>query len=159
METLTLVQKILIAPKYLDANIETHIYRQLEKILKGKSTQEHGYIVDIDREIKILDNSINSDASVLYQVEFKVNTLKPRKGHILEGVVIMVFENGIFVEVLNEVKVLVPLEKIGKYKYVSEKKIFKYKKKTISVGDIIRVKLDLIQYEGKTFSCIAFLEV
>ncbi len=159
METLTLIQKVLMEPKYQDSNIVTHIYRQLQETLKGKSTQEYGYVVEVDQNIKVLDNNVDSTGAILYEVEFKVQTLKPHKGQILEGIVVMVFENGIFVEVQNEVKVLVPPEKMGKYRYVVESDIFKHKKKTISKDDKVKVKLDLIKYERRVFNCIGALEV
>jgi len=157
----TLVKKFFLEPKYLDSNIRSHIYNKLQNTLQNNCTYEYGYIVDIDPSIKILRNNVaRLDGSVLLDIEFRVTNLKPCKGQIVEGSVFMIFEHGIFITVQNKIKILIPVEHTGNYKYNKDENIFQNEdENTISLQDIITVKIDLVKYEHEKneFNCIGIL--
>ena len=159
METIVLQKKISLPPYLLDRNINDHIYNKVDTLLNGNCTQENGYVIGIDRDIKVMDNELCTNGSLLLNIEFSVSTLKPREGQILKGEVCMIFEDGIFVEIQGKMKVLIPRHKIPKYTFDKIDGVFKKKKKTIKQGDIVKVRLELIKYERKGFNCIGLLEV
>ena len=123
--------------------------------MTGKCTHRYGYVISIDPGISILGNQIVADGHILCDVEFKVQTLKPYIGQKLDGIVCMIFTDGIFVEV-HKMKVLVPSNKITEYTYDSSTGEF-VGDKTISNGQTVRVKLEQIKYDQRGFNCIGVL--
>lgn len=157
MDTILFRKKICIEPKYLSSQLKTRIADRLYEILGNKCSKEYGYVVDVNSDFKIHGNEIGASGNIMIDVECSVKTLKPKKGNIIEGKVFMLFDHGIFIEVLGKMKVLVPIDKTGGYKFDKISRTFKHKKKTIGVGDILKVEIDQIKYEQKKFSCIGIL--
>jgi DNA-directed RNA polymerase subunit E'/Rpb7 len=160
MEILILQKKVSLPSCYLNQDYKQSLYNKLNMLLKNKCTKEHGYVVNINPDLKILDNSINSNCMTLFTIEFSLETLKPYKNQILEGHVCMIFDQGIFVEIQGKMKVLIPASKyVGKYKYVIEDNVFSHNDMVIKEGDIISVKIELINYDKKGFNCIGYLSI
>ena len=70
----------------------------------------------------------------------------------------MIFQEGLFVEVSNKMKVLIRIDKMNGYKYSKTKQIFKKDEETISKGDKIEVVIEMIKYEKQNFNCIGSLK-
>ena len=70
----------------------------------------------------------------------------------------MIFQEGIFVEVSNKMKVLIRIDKMNGYKYSKTKQIFKKDEESISKGDKIEVIIEMIKYEKQNFNCIGSLK-
>jgi DNA-directed RNA polymerase subunit E'/Rpb7 len=157
METLHLRRKIPLDPKYFNSNIKEHLYRKLNDSLKNKCTQTSGYVVSVDPDIKVSESTVNIHGQGLFEVSYSVQTLKPRKDQVLEGNVCMVFAQGVLVEIHGKMKVLIPPDRIGKYKFDEDEGTFNYKKKIIRESDTISVCIDMIKYENNNFNCIGFL--
>ena len=157
MKRIKLRKKVNLSPRFLNQTIESHLYTKLELLLTGNCTQQDGYVISVDRKITIMDNEIIGDGHTLCDVEFCIETLKPAEGQVLEGIVCMVFEGGIFVEIQGKMKVLVPANKISKHKYDKLTGVFVHKKSVISQGDTVSVKLELIKYDHRGFNCIGIL--
>jgi DNA-directed RNA polymerase subunit E'/Rpb7 len=158
MSRITIEKKICLEPNMLDENITNHLLDKIKLDYLKKCDQEHGYITKIYDKIHILDNIISSSSiGVFFRVRFTVKAHKPQVNSEYDGKVCMVFQNGIFVEVFEKMKVLIPNNKMGKYKY--NKNIYKDGNKTISVGDEVKIKIDMIKYEKQNFNCIGSLKI
>ena len=53
----------------------------------------------------------------IFNVDFDVEILKPEKGLEVEGVVCMVYKDGIFINILDKQKMLIPKSNLQKYKF------------------------------------------
>lgn len=157
METLHLRKKIPLEPKYFNSNLKDHLYKKLSNSLKDKCTQTSGYVVSVNPDIEIIENSINIHGQGLFEVSYSVQTLKPKEGQVLDGKVCMVLRQGVLIEIHGKMKVLIPLDRMGKYKYDEFEEVFKYKKHVIRDGDDVSVKIDMIKYENNKFNCIGVL--
>ena len=159
METLHLRRKIPLAPKYFNSSLKKHLYDKLNDSLKNKCTQTSGYVVSVNPEIEVSESPVNIHGQGLFEVSYSVQTLKPRKGQILDGIVCMVFAQGVLVEIHGKMKVLIPPDRLGEYDF--DEGVFVHKEDddadTIKEGDPISVKIDMIKYENNNFNCIGFL--
>jgi DNA-directed RNA polymerase subunit E'/Rpb7 len=171
MATLKIIQrKIRIEPNLLNENLEENILNKIIKLTKNECTLEHGFIISVNRLVKIADNYIsNANSDLIFNIQFEANVLKPKQDDIFSGKVCMVFINGVFIEIMNKLKVLITKSSLEKLNYILDipnsqyvktvtenkkvgKKTEKVEKKcTITVGDNIKVKITNIKYDKKTF--------
>jgi DNA-directed RNA polymerase subunit E'/Rpb7 len=156
-----LIKKISIEPKCMDNKIISSILTKLKTQVENDCSKENGYILSINKIIKILEVNISSaNSDIICTVKFDANILKPEIGKILQGKVCMVFDKGIFIDVHNKLKVLVPESSISKlgYSFNIPKNIFvKDDKDHIKIDDILTVKITGLKYSKKNFSCFADL--
>ena len=155
MDEITLRRKISIHPSYMSTTVREQVFEKLDSELTGKCTHTNGYVISVDPDVVILNNQIISDGHILCDVEFKVQTLKPYVGQVLDGTACMIFADGIFVEV-HKMKVLVPASKITNHTYDISTGEF-VGKTTISNGQNVKVKLEQIKYDQRGFNCIGVL--
>lgn len=149
-----IVRHINVPACYLNGNIQEHILELLSKTTKNECTKQYGYILSINEIIGILDNTITSaNSDIIVTVKFIAETLKPTEGKIFDGEVCMVFANGIFVNIKDKLKVLIPVTNIPKYTFNKSEMQFEYKKKKIKKGDDIKVKITGVKYSKHSFSC------
>lgn len=154
----TITQKISIESKYLDSDIETHIFNKLKKNMEGRCTFDDGYIINIKRIVRIDSNKIaRANSIVIFDVIYERDVLKPVEGQILNGKVCMVFQHGIFVDIYGKMKVLVPVKYMKGYNYNEDENKFVGKHKNIELGLEISIDIMLTKYEKKEFSCIGKL--
>ena len=118
--------------------------------------EEHGYIIDINNDVKIISNKIIDNTSdILFKIKFRAKVLKPVVGMELEAKINMIFNHGIFCQYLN-LPILIPYTKLAGYEYIDKK--FKKGLKEFHVGDNITVKITDIRYHNKNINCIASLK-
>lgn len=159
MSRITVDKKIFLEPKYLDSKLVSHIYKILQEQMVGKCDQNYGYILKIYESINIIGNVVASASSgAFFNVRFDIKTLKPKIGGVYQGTVCMVFQEGIFVEVANKMKILIRIDKMGEYKYSKSKNLFKKNDKTISKDDTVEILIEMIKYEKQNFNCIGSLK-
>ena len=151
-----ITQKVSIEPKYLDSDINNHIFNKLKKNMEGTCTLDNGYIISVNKLINVRDNKIGCANSVIFDVTYEVDMLKPTKGQILFGKVCMVFAHGIFV-VCETMKVLVPATTMTAYTWQPDENIFKSATKSIKNNVDISIEIVMTKYEKKQFSCIGKL--
>lgn len=173
MSTIKIIQrKIILDLQYFNENLEENMLNKLKILTKNECTQEHGYILNVIRLIKIVDNYIsNANSDVVFIVQFEAEVLKPKENDIYTEKIHFFFKNGILLEILGKLKVIISntsLEKIG-YKQSEDgtkyiKEIVKGKgskavktNKIISQSDKINIKIVSVKYEDKTFKAIAEL--
>ena len=151
-------QKVSIECKYLDREIESHILEKLRNTMVGYWTLDYGYIIKVISILSIGDNYINPATSlVMFDVKYEIETLKPSKGLLLDGIVCMIFQHGLFVDIYGKMKVLIPANTMSKFIFDDTTKCFRDDDKNISVEDHIKIKLTSVQYSDKKYVCIGSL--
>lgn len=151
-----IMQKVIVECKYLDSNIETHIFNKLKKTMEGICTFNTGYIIEVKKIIALGSNTIgNSNSLVIFNVSYQAEVLKPCEGQILTGKVCMIFQHGIFVDVFNRMKVLIPVTSMQDYTYNQSDSTFESETKSrITLDKELSIEIVMIKYEKKQFSCI-----
>jgi DNA-directed RNA polymerase subunit E'/Rpb7 len=153
-------KQVYLEPSFLDKNIKKHIQNQIEKDMIGNCSQEYGYVMNIGEGIEILSNSVsNTEVGVYFLVKFRVETLKPESGKKYTGKIFMLFQEGIFIEVIQKLKVLVPFDKLAQigYKYDKDNNTFVKGKNVLKKDTEVQFQIDLIRYEKQNFNCIGSL--
>ena len=152
-------KKITIDSQYLNSNLKNNILNKLKNITKDECSKDYGYYIDVKNFLKIKDNYISSNCENIFLIEFKAELLKPEAGKIFEGNVCMIFCGGIFLNVLNKLKVLIPISSILNYEFNSTKNTFINKKtlKTINKDDKLKVSITGTKYSKQNFSCFGVL--
>ena len=145
-------QKVSIEPKYLNSEINEHVLNKLKKNMEGKCTLDNGYIISVKSIIDLGSNTIGSNTSVIFNLTYEAEILRPDKGHILSGNVCMVFHHGIFVNVCGKMKVLIPATSMN-YDYNQSNNSFG----PMTKGVDVTIEIVMIKYEKKNFSCIGKL--
>lgn len=158
MNTIILNKKICLEPEYLDNNFESHLLEKLNKVNKNECTKEYGYILNINKIIKIQDNYIApANSNIIFNLKVEASVLKPEKDVEVEGNVCMIFNNGIFIEVIKNLKVLVLKSSLDGYKFDQQNLEYIKNKKVIRNGTKLKVKISGVKYEKKTFCCFGEL--
>ena len=152
-------QKVSIESKFLDNNVTKHLFDKLQKTMTGKCTLEYGYILKINKIITVGENSITpANSSVVFDLIYEAEVLKPNVGDDLSGTVCMVFKHGIFVDIQGKIKVLIPVSSMESYTFDNSR--FVHNNGTeISVGINVTITIVMIKYEKKQFSCIGKLKL
>ena len=151
-------QKVSIHSKYLDHNIKTHLLNKLKETFIGKCTFEYGYIIGINKIIKVGENSIApANSLVIFDLIYEAEVLKPEIGQVLSGKVCMVFQHGIFVEIQDKMKVLIPVTSIPSYRF-EENRYVNDNDDEISLGNELLIVIVMIKYEKKAFNCIGKIQ-
>ena len=153
----TILQKIPVENKYLYYNVKEYLLEKTKQKMEGTCSKENGYILKVLEIEDILDNIIaSSTCTVFFLVKYKAEVLKPIIGDILKGKICMIFQYGIFVDIMNKMKILIPIISINNFEYIDEEYIDKE-------GNILYKDMDVsiqilsLKYENKDFSCIGKL--
>jgi len=154
----TIEKKVCIDSEFLSKDIKTYIFNKLKEITATECSKEYGYFLNIVKLINIKDNYISSNCQNIFIVIFDAEILKPEVGKIFEGVVCMIFGSGIFINIYNKLKVLIPLSSITEYEYNSVKNHFEKKTKIIKQNDIVKVKISGTKYSKQSYSCFGTIE-
>ena len=154
-----IAQRISIDPMYMDKDIENHILNKLKTSTENTCTYTHGYINKIIRLVKIIDNLVGTPgSSIFFNIIYEAETIRPVNGLVLNGTVCMIFEQGIFVDILNKIKIIIPISFLTDFKYIPsyEKSgpVFVHEKLVITSGININIEIVRTKYEEKQFSCI-----
>lgn len=149
-----ITQRVSIDSKYLDSNISNHLLKKIKEDMEGKCYLDYGYIIKVNNIIDIGSNII-SPATLLavYNVTYQADIIKPYKGMILSGEICMIFQQGIFVNILEKMKVLVPENNIEGYNFVDGIFVSKNKDDLILYKKV-KIEITMVKYEKKSFSCI-----
>lgn len=159
MSSNIIIQKrICLEPEFLNSNLKKNIFDKLKKSTLNECSKEFGYILNIVKLVKIIDNYVsNASSEIVFEVMFEIETLKPEIDKVFTGDVCMVFVGGIFLNIKNKIKVLIPITSMKDYKFDQTNKIFKKDKTVIKQGDILNVKITGIKYSKKNYSCFGEL--
>jgi DNA-directed RNA polymerase subunit E'/Rpb7 len=159
MSRITIIRKICLEPRYLDENLQEHLKQKIHNDVLNQCDQTYGYITKIYDNIEIVENIISqAGPGIFFKVKFTAKALRPEVDSVYEGKICMVFAQGIFVEIMGKMKVLIPADKMGNFKYNKTTSSFKNGTKTLTQGDKVDVVITLIKYEKHNFNCIGNLK-
>lgn len=157
-KTIEITKKICMEPKDLNENLEKNLIEKIKRDMIGKCDQKHGYVHGVEEKITILDNIVSTASPVVFfTVKIRVTTVRPVVGDVHEGKVCTVFLHGIFVEILNRVKVLIPSSKLTGFTYNKSLNLFSNGENDITTGCELSVVITAVKYEKGNFSCIGGL--
>lgn len=92
--------QVKIHPKNLNNDyVEEFIIKTLYEDVKNKSIENIGFVTEIN-EIHIINTGkiIQDNGSIKFDVDFDATIVEPKIGEIIEGEVVSVIQDGIFVE-------------------------------------------------------------
>lgn len=154
----TLERRIFLEPKYLDNDIMSHIKDKIKREFVGKCTKDDGHILSVNSILEVCNNE-----DTIFSVKFDAEVLKPSVGDILEGVVCMIFKDGVFINISQVQKMLIPSIMLPDYTYDDvENKFVKndvsdQEESIISEGDVVTGKVTAVKYNKQNFSCVGSL--
>lgn len=158
MNTSTIEKRICLQSQYLDSNYEDHLLNKANEDTINECTQKYGHIIRILKIVKILDHEINRvNADNVFTIQFEAETLKPEPNDIIRGSVCMVYKDGVFVNVMDKQKILIPAFTLtNDYDFNEDTMMYIGKDdedNIIQEGTIVNVKVTAAQYNNLTFSC------
>jgi DNA-directed RNA polymerase subunit E'/Rpb7 len=155
MNIVTIEKRICLSSKYLDQNIMDNLLSKITELTYGNCTKEYGYIIKIIKINHIISHEIsrvNSDN--IFNVSFDAQILKPEKNLEIEGTVCMVYKDGIFINILDKQKMLIPKSSLSEYTFDNELKVYTDKNdKSIKMNDTIKAIITAASYSNQKYSC------
>ena len=158
MDTTVIEKRICLESKFLNSNYEQHILDKANQDTKNECSQNYGFIIRIIRILDILDHEIiRVNADNVFTVKFEAESLKPEPDKIFRGSVCMIYKDGIFINVLDKQKILIPAYTLADaYDFNLEKNSYVGKDDeddVIKEGTVLSVKITASQYNNLNFSC------
>jgi len=154
-----LKKKVCLKPEFLSKDYKKYLFNEIQNTFKNECTKEIGYILDIIKIKSIKDNYISNNCEIVLLVEVLVKVLKPEINKIFQDKVCMIFSGGIFLDIKEKFKVLIPQNSLSDYTFNSKTKSFVKDDIQISEGDIIKVKITGFKYNKNNFSCFGELVI
>lgn len=145
-------KRVYLEPKFLNENIMVHLLDKITEISVGQCTKENGHVLKVNRIVEVLGNE-----DTIFNVIFEAETLKPTVGDKFSGTVCMIYKDGIFAQISEKQKMLIPAISIKGYTYDESSQTYLNGKKKIKVGDTIDAIVTASQYSKQNFSCIGCL--
>ena len=155
IETIIIEKKICLNSKYLNSNIYKHLLDTLINITSEMCTQD-GYILKINRIVDILNHTIGrTNNDNIFNIKFEADIFKPQKNMKVTGNVCMIYKDGIFINIIDKQKMLIPTNNLKEYEYIEKSNIYKHKntKNIITIGDNIKCIIKAVGYINKSYSC------
>jgi DNA-directed RNA polymerase subunit E'/Rpb7 len=155
-----LTKRLVVANDCLDKNLNDAIFKRLQVASENDCNKEYGYILKVEKLLKIDDNYIsNVNSELIFIVSFKALTIKPEINKVFTDTIWMVLSGGIFLNVKNKFKVLIPPNALSEYSFNQDKKAYIHKenKTILEQGSECTVKITGIRYMNKNFDCFAEL--
>ena len=107
-----ILKKVKIRPCLLN-RIHEYISNVLCKQLVGECSSEYGYILKV-KDYNIVDNYITqTNSDIILDIVFDIDNFKPEIGCRYSSKIFAVYDTGIFVDVFNYQKVLIPIHFLG----------------------------------------------
>jgi DNA-directed RNA polymerase subunit E'/Rpb7 len=152
-------RKITIDPEFLYSDLKVKLFDKVKTVYENECTQENGYILKVNKIVNIKDNYIsNVNSNIIFILDIDVDVLKPDINKIYTDKVSMIFGGGLFINIKNKIKVLIPISSLTNYKFDASTKTFLRSDKTsIKENDEIKIKITGIKYSKKNFNCFGEL--
>ena len=159
MDTVVITRRVCLHSRYLTSRLNDHLMKELVKVTRNECGKENGHILQVKEIIKIKDQKISRvNTDNVFTVVFKAVTLNPVVGTDIEGEVCMIYKDGIFINVLNRQKILVPSSMIENYEFDDNENVYVKGPKTIGMSDRVKIEITASQYKKGGFSCIAIFK-
>ena len=149
---------VVLQPAEFNNNWKNTIVDKVKSKYLG-CTEKYGYIIDILQISNQIDTKLDSNTTMITcNIIIKVLRIKPEKHKIITCKVQMIFNNGIFAQIDDKIKILVPNDVLEIDNYMFQKTTNKYynndTKQTISKNDLINVMITDLQYSKNKYNCI-----
>lgn len=151
-------QRINIEPRFI-GNIATYIIKQLEEKLKGKCTQEYGYINYIDTStIRLKSPPLISKTNGFIECNVLVDviTRKPVVGSKIDVKVYQLFENQISAKAAG-IMAIIPKKNGLIFDSDNNEMIHKKSRMKIRVGTVIKISVKMVRFSMESFQVIGEL--
>jgi len=152
---------VILQPDEFNNNWKNIIVDKIKSKYLG-CTEKYGYIIDILQISNEIDTKLDCNTTMITcNIIIKVSRIKPEKHKVLSCKVQMIFNNGIFAQIDDKIKILVPNDTLENGNYIFQKTINKYynnnTKQTISKDDTIKVMITDLQYSKNKYNCIGIM--
>jgi DNA-directed RNA polymerase subunit E'/Rpb7 len=162
MEKIIIQKQVCIEPRFMDCNIMSHITNELSRTCLNECHKDYGHIMKINRIIKVLDNYINMESNIIFDVKFEASCLVPKPDKVFTGQVRMIYQGGIFVVVMQKMEILVPDSLLAGYTFAKNinPKLNSFVKgeDKIEEGKQVKIKVTASQYNNQRFSVFGSLQ-
>jgi DNA-directed RNA polymerase subunit E'/Rpb7 len=156
-------RKIYLEPKYLNRDVLQTLKTKAFEKLVGTCDETNGYITNAEPDIKLLNNRISrTDAGVYFEVQIKIDCIKPEIGKIYPATICMIYCGGILLKLFNTIEVLVPCSRLiddEEYELDEDTTFFFFKKgnrnEFFTVGQVIPIQIEQCMFSKGVFKCIA----
>lgn len=152
-----LKQRLVINNNCLDKHLNKHILDRLHEVSENDCTKEYGYVLKVNKLISILDNYIsNVNSELIFIVEYDADIIKPQINDVYTDEVFLVLRNGIFFNIKNKFKVLIPPDALSDYVFDADNKVYTHKDdatKTLTKGSMCQVQITGVRYMNRKFDC------
>jgi len=148
MSSIVIEKRMYLDPKFLDQDIETHIFNELSKIIVNECSEEYGYILSVQNII-----SYYNLEDTIFIVKFNAAVLKPEAGKILSGKVCMIIKDGILIDINNRQKLLIPSSNLEFFELNLIENAYVYGDVKIKVGDEVKSEVIFTKYVDQKFCC------
>lgn len=156
--TTLITRNVCLDPRFLNQNYMAHLLKKLEIATNEECSKEYGYILGITKITKVVGNYISpANSDIVFRLIFEATILKPEVGNTISGVVCMIFEDGIFVDIGGKLNILVPVSSLPGYELSSLLTHYSKGDKKIGVDDKIDVVIEAVKYDKKEFKCLGSL--
>lgn len=155
---------VMLAPDELNQDIQQLL---VEKLVKKYVTCNinHGYI---KRILKIHNNYTtlidNNSGNIIFNMKFLVERILPEIGMKLDCVVHTIFSHGIFAQVADKIKILIPVATMQEYSFIRDGTdempnipVFKSNEKTICKDTKLQIIITDVKYGKNRYNCIGKL--
>ena len=130
MESVIIERKLYLHPKFFNKDILSNIETEAKKTFLYECSEQYGYIMKINRIVRIKDNKIsNTTSNCIFTVILEIEVIKPQIGNIYEGVICASLSYGLLININEKIKVFVPEVN-----------------NTYSVGDKVKIQINGLQY-------------
>lgn len=153
------IEDFLVLERMDFDDINKFANNKIREKLVGNCYKDHGYVLDV-LNTKITDNKISPiDSNIILYMNIEISYLMPEKGSVYKGKVIMVFNKGIFVEILDVLKILVSVDSLKDlYDYEDFTNCFIPKDNSkeldiINKGEEVSVCIKGLRYSKNMYNC------
>lgn len=151
-------KRIVLECHYLNSKYMKYLLEKLKTTVTSECTEEYGHIIDVKEILEILSHKIDrTNSDNIFNIKFSATTLKPIAGKIMEGVVCMIYKDGIFITIMDRQKMLIPSVLLKSYKFDDKIPSYSDGMKTIMLGNTIQAKVTAVKYNKKNFSCFGVI--
>jgi DNA-directed RNA polymerase subunit E'/Rpb7 len=146
---------VTVNPSLLNSDLSANLLQLARELTAGKCSKEDGYILKINKILRVVDNYISSsNSSVFFVLKLEADVLKPEMGDVMSGKATMVLQQGIFIDVQGKFKVLIPANQLTDWEFDKTKSVYKKGDTVYKIGDSIQFKVVASRYEKSSFRCI-----
>ena len=149
---------IQLPPEQMSMEWKKNLTEAVEKSLVGKCIKEYGYVMRIDKFMKIVDQQITRlDGNIRFHLDIQVTSILPVIGEKIEAVIEMIFPHGVFCS-HHAMRMMLPINRCAEYTLRHEfSTISLYRPSdghVLRKTDCIPVVIEDIRFENDLYSCI-----